>query len=89
LRKLQEEYPEIGDVRGLGLMVGAEFTSPQGEPWTDRAKAIIKTTMNNGLLLLTCGPWDNTVRWIPPLIVNEAQIKEAMGIFEKALQATK
>jgi 4-aminobutyrate aminotransferase len=89
LRKLQEEYPEIGDVRGLGLMVGAEFTSPQGEPWTDRAKAIIKTAMNNGLLLLTCGPWDNTVRWIPPLIVNEAQIKEAMGIFEKALQATK
>jgi len=89
LRKLQEEYPEIGDVRGLGLMVGAEFTSPQGEPWTDRAKAILKTAMNNGLLLLTCGPWDNTVRWIPPLIVNEAQIKEAMGIFEKALQATK
>jgi 4-aminobutyrate aminotransferase len=89
LRKLQEEYPEIGDVRGLGLMVGAEFTSPQGEPWTDRAKAILKTAMNNGLLLLTCGPWDNTVRWIPPLIVNEAQIKEAMSIFEKALQATK
>ena len=88
LRKLQEEHPEIGDVRGLGLMVGTEFTSSEGEPWADRAKAVIKTAMNNGLLLLTCGPWDNTVRWIPPLIVNESQIKEALGIFEKALQAT-
>jgi len=66
LRKLQEEHPGIGDVRGLGLMVAAEFTSPQGEPWTERAKAVIKAAMSNGLLLLTCGPWDNTVRWIPP-----------------------
>lgn len=88
LRKLQEEHPGIGDVRGLGLMVAAEFTSPQGEPWTERAKAVIRAAMSNGLLLLTCGPWDNTVRWIPPLIVNEAQIKEALGIFEKALQTT-
>ncbi len=89
LRRLQEEYPEIGDVRGLGLMVGTEFTSPQGEPWTDRAKAVTKAAMANGLLLLTCGPWDNTVRWIPPLIVNESHIKEALGVFEQALQATR
>jgi 4-aminobutyrate aminotransferase len=86
LRKLQEEHPEIGDVRGLGLMVGTEFTSPQGEPWTERAKAVTKASMANGLLLLTCGSWDNTVRWIPPLVVNESHIKEALGIFARALQ---
>ncbi len=89
LRRLQEDCPEIGDVRGLGLMVGAEFTSPQGEPWTERAKAVTKACMANGLLLLTCGSWDNTVRWIPPLVVNELHIKEALGVFEKALQDTR
>jgi len=40
LRRLQEDHPEIGDVRGLGLMVGTEFTSPTGAPWTERAKAV-------------------------------------------------
>ncbi len=89
LRKLQEEHPEIGDVRGLGLMVGTEFTSPQGEPWTDCAKAVSKAAMANGLLLLTCGPWDNIIRWIPPLIVNESQIKEGLSIFEGALRSTR
>jgi 4-aminobutyrate aminotransferase-like enzyme len=38
------------------------------------------------LLLLTCGPWDNTVRWIPPLIVSEEQIDEAVTIFAAALE---
>jgi len=57
LRRLQEEHPEIGDVRGRGLMVGTEFTSPQGKPWTERAKAVVKASLANGLLLLTCGSW--------------------------------
>lgn len=89
LRKLQEEHSAIGDVRGLGLMVGTEFTSPQGEPWTERARAVVNACMANGLLLLTCGPWDNTVRWIPPLVVNESHIKQALGIFDAALRATR
>ena len=40
----------------------------------------------DGLMLLTCGPWDNTIRWIPPLVVSEAQISQALGIFSKALK---
>lgn len=89
LRRLQEDHPEIGDVRGLGLMVATEFTKPSGaaqpEPWTDRAKAVIKTALDDGLMLLTCGSYDNIIRWIPPLVVNEAQVKEALGVFENAL----
>ena len=88
LRELRRTYPEIGDVRGLGLMIGTEFTSPQGEPWSDRAQAVTKTAMAHGLLLLTCGPWENTVRWIPPLIINESHIQEALNIFEQALRTT-
>ena len=88
LRQLQEDHPEIGDVRGKGLMVGAEFTDPKGEPWTDRAKVAVKAALDEGLLLLTCGTYDNTVRWIPPLIVNEAQIKDGLAMFARALQRT-
>ena len=91
LRRLQEDHPEIGDVRGLGLMVATEFTKPSGaaqpEPWTERAKAVTKFALDGGLMLLTCGSYDNIIRWIPPLVVNEAQIKEALGMFENALRS--
>jgi 4-aminobutyrate aminotransferase len=86
LRRLQEDHPEIGDVRGLGLMVGTEFTSPRHEPWTERAKAVAQRALDAGLMLLTCGSYDNVIRWIPPLIVTEAQIKEALRVFGEAVE---
>jgi 4-aminobutyrate aminotransferase len=85
LRQLQEDHPEIGDVRGLGLMVASEFTSPRGQPWTERAKAVVKAALDRDLLLLTCGSYDNTIRWIPPLIITEQQIKDALATFAGAL----
>ena len=86
LRKFQEEYPIIGDVRGLGLMIGTEFTV-NGKP-ADKGlvKAIVHDCEQEGLLLLTCGTYDNVIRWIPPLIVNEKQINDALGIFGEALK---
>jgi 4-aminobutyrate aminotransferase len=89
LRELQSDYPEIGDVRGLGLMIGTEFTSPQGEPWSERVQAVTKAALAEGLLLLTCGPWENTIRWIPPLIINESHIQEGVDKFERALRASR
>jgi 4-aminobutyrate aminotransferase len=86
LRKLQEQYPVIGDVRGLGLMIGTEF-STNGKP-ADKGlvKAVVHGCEERGLLLLTCGTYDNVVRWIPPLIVNEKQVNQALGIFAEALK---
>ena len=89
LRRMQEDHPEIGDVRGLGLMVATEFTSPRGEPWTDRAKAVTKAALDRDLMLLTCGSYDNIIRWIPPLVVTEQQIKDALGSFSEALDAAR
>jgi 4-aminobutyrate aminotransferase-like enzyme len=89
LKELREHYPEIGNVRGLGLMIGTEFTAPQGEPWTERVQAVTKAAMAEGLLLLTCGPWENTIRWIPPLIIGGSHIEEALGKFERALRASR
>jgi 4-aminobutyrate aminotransferase len=88
LRHLQEMYPNIGDVRGLGLMVGTEFRSPNHKPDKKAAKAIVEASLEAGLLLLTCGTWDNTIRWIPPLIVDEKQINQGLEIFNQALEKT-
>jgi 4-aminobutyrate aminotransferase len=87
LRHLQEEFPVIGDVRGLGLMVGTEFRDARGRPDKATAKALVHACLDEKLMLLTCGAWDNTIRWIPPLIVTESQITEALAIFTRALQA--
>ena len=86
LRHLQEDYPSIGDVRGLGLMVGTEFRTPDNQPDKMSAKAVVQTCLDGGLLLLTCGTWDNTVRWIPPLIITGEQAASALEIFGGALK---
>jgi 4-aminobutyrate aminotransferase len=87
LRTLQAEFPVIGDVRGLGLMIASEFTAADGTPATDLAKAVVEGCLKRHLMLLTCGPWGNTVRWIPPLVVTPEQIEEAVAIFKEALEA--
>jgi 4-aminobutyrate aminotransferase-like enzyme len=86
LAELQGRYPVIGDVRGRGLMVGTEFTRG-GQPDKDITKAVQKACIERRLLLLTCGSYENVIRWIPPLIVNEAQLDAALTTFEDALGA--
>ena len=86
LRALQERHPGLGDVRGLGLMVGVEFVVPGGRtPDKDRAKAVQRACLESGLLLLTCGTEGNVIRWIPPLVIDEQELEDALTIFEGAL----
>jgi len=86
LRKLQEDYPVIGDVRGLGLMIGVEFRSEDRKPLGNVAKSIVKQCFEENMMLLTCGPWDNTIRFIPPLIITEKEITLALNILSNALE---
>lgn len=88
LGHLQEKYPQIAEVRGLGLMIGTEFRDTGGKPDKKTAKAVQHECLDRNLMLLTAGPWDNTIRWIPPLNVTEAQISEALNIFTVSLDAT-
>jgi 4-aminobutyrate aminotransferase len=89
LRKLQEEYSEIGDVRGKGLMIGAEFiVDGRADKAKQVAKDIIHCAEDKGLLLLSCGTYDNTVRWIPPLNVTSEQINDGLHIFGDSLKQT-
>ena len=85
LRELQAEYPLMGDVRGMGLMVGVEFTTADGRPDGALASAVAKACLERHLLLLTCGSYGNVMRWIPPLVVTAEQIEEALAIFNEAL----
>ena len=84
LWEMRSSYPSIGDVRGLGLMVAVEFSKDR-KPDPMMAKTIQKSCLKRNLLLLTCGTYENVIRWIPPLIVTEEQIEEALVIFLQAL----
>lgn len=88
LRDMQATYPSLGDVRGLGLMVGTEFVVPGGRtPDKNRAAAVQQICLDAGLLLLTCGTYNNVIRWIPPLMVDDAQLDDALDVFERALES--
>lgn len=86
LTELQSRFPVIGDVRGWGLMVATEFVKG-GQPSAELAKAVSKASLDRNLMLLTCGSYANTIRWIPPLVVNRAQIDDALHIFNDALES--
>ena len=85
LRDLQKEFPIIGDVRGLGCMVATEFVDADGHPSKEATNKIVKACADHNLLMLTCGSYENVIRWIPPLVVTQQQINEALHIFAAAL----
>ncbi|HEY8480071.1 MAG TPA: aminotransferase class III-fold pyridoxal phosphate-dependent enzyme [Spirillospora sp.] len=85
LQKVAADHPAIGDVRGLGLMQAAEFTTPGGEPDAATAQRAHKAAAERGLLLLTCGAYGNVVRMIPPLIVTGEQVDDALGRWAQAV----
>jgi len=89
LQEFKEEFPGIGDVRGLGLMAGVEFVKPGGKtPDKEKATAVRNACIKNGLLILTCGTYDNIIRWIPPLIITAEQLEEGLKIFKSSLEKT-
>jgi 4-aminobutyrate aminotransferase len=85
LRAIQANYPVMGDVRGLGLMVAVEFVKPDGTPNPDAVAKVIAACFAQKVLLLNCGTFDQAIRIIPPLVVTEAQINEFLVIFEQAV----
>ena len=90
LLELQRDYPEIGDVRGKGLMIGCEMIDKDGHPDGERAGKLLAACEERGLLMIRCGPYGKqVVRWLPPLIVNGDQVNEAVDTFREALDATR
>jgi 4-aminobutyrate aminotransferase len=91
LRQLMASDSRIGDVRGPGLMIGVEFVRDRAtrEPDGPMGDAVIARCADAGLLLLTCGPAHNVVRWIPPLDVTADEIQQALAIFGSVVADTR
>jgi len=86
LVKAAAGHDAITDVRGLGLMLACEFQTPEGEPDAAAALRAQQAAAGDGLLLLTCGPFGNVVRMIPPLVVTAAQVEDALEIWRGAVE---
>ncbi|MDO4467273.1 MAG: aspartate aminotransferase family protein [Bacillota bacterium] len=86
--ELQKKYPVIGDVRGLGAMIGIEFVTDKEtkEPATKLVSDIIACAMQKGLLLESCGTYNNTIRFLAPLTMSDEQMEKGLEIFEQAIQ---
>jgi 4-aminobutyrate aminotransferase-like enzyme len=89
LAKLQADDAGIGDVRGLGLMVGTELVDPEGGPAAARTAAIMRHCLDeSNVIFMNCGTGGNVLRWMSPLIVSAAEIDRGVAAFAAALKAT-
>ena len=86
LRQLQQTTAAIGEVRGLGLMVGVELVNPDGSPNKELQKKIRQVCLDSGMVVLSCGPHDNVLRLVPPLNISQAELDEGWEILDGAFQ---
>ncbi len=89
LLALQQRYPRIGDVRGLGFMQAIEIVAADAAQSPDAALAqkIIDEARNAGLLVIKCGVYRNVVRFLAPLVTTPEQLAEALQMLDQALAA--
>ena len=88
LRGLQEKWPQIGDVRGLGAMLAVELVKDGDSRPPDPALAqrVLDNARDRGMLLLKCGPFKNVVRFLPPLVTSAGEVESALAILEASFE---
>lgn len=88
LNEMEDKYEIVGDVRGIGLMIGAELVKNKKtkEYAVKERDEILMKCFNNGLLLLPAGR--STIRFIPPMTMSKSNIEKGLGIFEEAVKST-
>jgi 4-aminobutyrate aminotransferase/(S)-3-amino-2-methylpropionate transaminase len=86
----QQRWPAIGDVRGLGAMLALELVEDPATkaPAADLATRVAEAAGERGLLLLKSGIYSNCIRVLVPLVISDAQLDEALGVWEDALDST-
>ena len=84
----QGRWPQIGDVRGLGAMLAIELVHDPAtkEPAADIASEVVEHAARHGLLLLKSGVYSNCIRVLAPLVLADAELDEALGVWEEALE---
>ena len=86
LKELAARYPVIGDVRGLGLMVGAELIRSDGAPNPEAVDAVLEKMKDRGFLIGKNGLGRNVLAFQPPLVITEEDIENLLNALEDALQ---
>jgi 4-aminobutyrate aminotransferase/(S)-3-amino-2-methylpropionate transaminase len=85
LSAMQEKYPVIGDIRGRGAMIAVELVKPGTlEPDPTTTAAVAKACHAEGVLVLTAGTYGNVLRFLPPLVMPEELLREALSILDKS-----
>jgi len=86
----QERWDAIGDVRGLGAMLAIELVHDRAtkDPAPELASAVVEAAAARGLLLLKSGIYSNCIRVLTPLVLSDAELDEALGAWEQALDAS-
>jgi 4-aminobutyrate aminotransferase len=87
LRALQDEHPTIGEVRGLGLMIGVELTDGNGTPDAGALEFVRRHLLETGMIFHPCGPDHNIIRFIPPLVISPEDLQLGIEMIGDALTA--
>ncbi|WP_181574191.1 MULTISPECIES: 4-aminobutyrate--2-oxoglutarate transaminase [Microbacterium] len=86
LNAMRESDPRIGEVRGLGAMIAAEFVDPAtGAPDAALTSAIAKACIAEGVIVLTCGTYGNVIRFLPPLSIGDELLDDGLDVIAAAL----
>jgi len=84
LTALAASYPIIGEVRGRGAMQAIELVYPgTKEPNVEAVNAVVKYCQSQGVLILTAGTYNNVIRFLPPLVITDALLLDALGVLEQ------
>jgi 4-aminobutyrate aminotransferase / (S)-3-amino-2-methylpropionate transaminase / 5-aminovalerate transaminase len=88
MQSWQARWPAIGDVRGLGAMLAIELVHDRDtkDPDSPSASAVVEEAARNGLLLIKSGIYGNCIRVLAPLVITDAELDEALGVWEDALE---
>ncbi|MGN1317561.1 MAG: aspartate aminotransferase family protein [Lachnospirales bacterium] len=86
--EMAEKYDVIGDVRGLGAMIGIEFVKDRNtkEPNPEITRKIIDNCANHGLMVESAGIYGNVIRFLAPLVITDEQLYAGLDIFENAIK---
>ena len=86
LGAMKTKFPVIGEVRGRGAMIAIEFVEPgTHNPNSSAVDALVKHCHQNGVLVLNAGTYANVIRFLPPLVISDKQLHDALDVLEAGL----
>lgn len=85
LTEMQKKYPVIGEIRGRGAMIAIELVQPGSkEPNGEIMGKVVRYAQSKGVVFLTAGTYGNVLRFLPPLVISDELVKDAMSVLDEA-----